>query len=664
VYRWIARFCAALVVWCATGSVAAAQSDAQRPLLHPLFTDHAVLQRGRPIEVWGWAAPRERVAVTLEDSRISGPLREPIARTRADASGAWRVSIRAHEGGGPYTLTVRTQSGGEQTISDLMIGDVYLCSGQSNMEFQTRYATNAYTVLGAASNDRIRLFNVARATAEAPQSLFASPHRWMTATSETVADFSAVCYFFGRDIEHAQHVPVGLINASWGGTIIEAWTSNRELRRIGGFEAALALIAQGRADPQGARAEFAQSMQAWQRAHDPGARESWSRADLDESDWRPIAPAGFWENSGEPALANFDGIVWYRTRFTLTAEQAARGGRLALGPADDIDAVYLNGAWIGGVQGWDVPRFYDAPPAALRAGENVLAIGVIDTGGGGGLWGPAEEKALTLAGGDVVPLNNAWRYRISAPLSETGAPPQSPWAIPNALSVLYNGMIAPLAPYGLRGVLWYQGEANAGAPAEYERLLPAMMHDWRGTFASPTLPFLIVQLANYGAPANAPQPNSWGAIRDVQRRVAAADPHAGMAVAIDIGDRFDIHPTQKQIVAERLARIARHRIYGEAIADSGPSPISAQRNGSDILVTFAHGPLLAYSASRPIAFEVCDAARACRFVDAAIEGANVRLNARGAQGAAFVRYCWGDAPICNLYNDADLPAAPFEMAIQ
>jgi sialate O-acetylesterase len=224
-------------------------------------------------------------------------------------------------------------------------------------------------------------------------------------------------------------------------------------------------------------------------------------------------------------------------------------------------------------------------------------------------------------------------------------------------------MIAPFAPYGLRGVLWYQGEANANDPDGYAQLMPAWMADWRRAFNAPDLPFFVVQLAAYGPPAaGAPSPNTWGRIRDVQRRVTDADPRAALAVAVDIGDRFDIHPSQKLIVAERLSLLARAMLYGESIETSGPTPTAARRAGGDLLVSFAHAPLIAYSAARPIAFELCDAARACRFVDATIEGAQIRLAGVRSQDA-FVRYCWGDSPICNLYNDDDLPAVPFEMAI-
>jgi sialate O-acetylesterase len=645
----IAAFAAAFSV-----SAAAMAQETSPPLLHPMFQDHAVLQRGAPIQVWGAAAPRARVSVTLGDTTRT---------VAANANGQWRASLPTRMAGGPYTLTARSGAA-TQTISDVMIGDVYLCSGQSNMEFQTRYATNAYTVINEASNPNIRLFNVTRMIGETPQRGFAAADHWSAATPESVADFSAICYFFGRNLQRAKDIPIGLIASSWGGTVIEAWMSMDALRRLGGFEQQLALIERNATDPAAARAEFTSVMQRWWNANDPGDRGGWYAPAFDDSAWGAIPASGFWEDSGIRELAGFDGIAWYRTEFTLTAAQAAQGGQFVLGPANNIDITYLNGVVVGGVSGPDQPRNYDVAPGALHEGRNVLAVGVLDTGGGGGLWGPANEKMLRLADGSTVPLSNAWRYHISATLLEVTSPPQAPWDGPNAYSVLYNGMIAPIAPYGLSGVLWHQGESNAGAPAAYARLLPGMMEDWRRAFAKPDLPFLIVQLANYGPPViSEPQRRTWGEIRDVQRRVVDADEHAGLAVSIDIGDRFDIHPTQKLIVADRLARIARGLIYGDAIVTSGPAPLTATRAGALVFVAFEHGPLRAYSSNRPMSFELCDAERACRFVDARIEGPSVQLS-DARPGDAFVRYCWGDGPICNLYNDEDLPAVPFELAIQ
>jgi sialate O-acetylesterase len=634
-----------------------AQAEAvAHPLLHPLFSAHAVLQRDRPLAVWGWAEAGATVSVQLDAGLPHS--------VRADPAGRWRLALPPLAAGGPHRLTARTGAR-TQTVSDLLAGDVYLCSGQSNMELQTRYATNAYTVLDEADSDQLRLFDVSRRVASAPQETLAATDGWALADAQSVGDFSAVCYFFGRNLQRSQGVPIGLIHPSWGGTPVEAWMSEGAFRTLGGYEAQLALAALAARDPAAAGARFAQMLQQWWSVNDPGGRAGWQAVDLDDRDWGTLAPGGPWEDAGEPDLASFDGIAWYRTELTLTAAQAALGGRLALGPADDVDITYLNGQVIGGVSGWDTPRDYAVRPGALRVGRNVLAAAVLDTGGDGGFWGPAAGRVLHLSDGTRVPLTQRWRYRISAPLDQTAAPPQPSWGGPNAYSALYNSMIAPLGPYGLRGVLWYQGESNAGAPEEYGRLLPGLFADWRRHFESPELEIYVVQLASYGPPVvDAPTRFSWGRIRDVQRRVVIADPHAGLVVSVDVGDRHDIHPTQKQVVGDRLARLARHRIYGEEIETSGPAPQAAVRSGDTVTVSFTHGPLRLYSGHRAIAFELCAADRACRFVDASVEG-GTRVRLAGARASdAFVRFCWGDGPICNLFNDDGLPAVPCELAIE
>ena len=628
--------------------------DVERPLMHPLFQDHAVLQRGEPIRVWGWARPGERVTLQLDGG--------PSHTARADSAGAWRVSLSPLGAGGPHTIAVRA---GERTqvVTDVLAGDVFVCSGQSNMEFPTRLATNSEALLREPSNPQIHLFNVSRRIAAEPRASFEASDHWVVDNPEAAGGFSAVCYLFGRALQRSQHIPIGLIHASWGGTPIEAWMSEAALRGAG-RAAELELAAAYARDPDAAEARFTEQMRQWWQERDIGFGERWDAPELDNQSWTPITPRGFWEDSGQPQLAHLDGIVWFRTAFTLSAAQAALSGQLELGPADDIDVTFLNGREVGGMAGWDTARSYAIAPGILREGRNVLAASVLDTGGGGGFWGPAEQKLLRLSDGTEISLAEPWQYRVSAPLSETGPPPRRPWGGANAYSVLFNGMVAPLRAYGARAVLWYQGESNADAPEAYGRLLPAMFGDWRTVLNNRNLEFYVVQLAGFGAPAiNEPTRDGWGRIRDVQRRVVAADEHAALAVSIDLGDRRDIHPTQKLALAERLARLARHRLYGENIEESGPLPEHATRDRGEIRLSFTHAPLVTHSAARPIGFELCTRQRACRFVDARVRGTQVLIETVTGEDA-FVRYCWGDSPICNLFNQDDLPAAPFELAIE
>jgi sialate O-acetylesterase len=445
--------------------------------------------------------------------------------------------------------------------------------------------------------------------------------------------------------------------------------SDAALRVIPAMSGALALRDLERSDPQAAQARAAAELATWWNENDPGSRADppWHAMNLDETGWAPITPEGFWETQRIARLSQFDGVVWYRTSFELTAQQAELGGRFALGPADDIDITYLPGAVIGGDNGWDTPRNYDVAPGAWRAGRNLLAAGVLDTGGGGGFWGPVAERNLTLSNGDVIPLAETWNYRVSTGMTGLRRPPVSPTGGPNAYTVLYNGMIAPLAPYNIKGVLWYQGESNANAADQYQGLLSAWMADWRRTFEAPDLAFFIVQLANFGQPAmGTPQDSSWATLREAQRRATDADPRAALAVIHDIGDRYDIHPTQKRIVALRLARAARAMLLGQDVVANGPTPRSAQNVEGVITIYFDNGPLIAYGDRNPIGFELCDAEYNCDFADANMVENRVLLGSRNisARDAAFVRFCWADAPVCNLYNRDDLPAVPFELRIE
>lgn len=618
--------------------------------MHALFQDHAVLQRDRPIRVWGQAEPAAQVDVALGG--------ESTAAT-ADASGRWQISLAPLPAGGPYEMTARSSTGRSETIRDVLIGDVWMCSGQSNIEMPVRLAAKPDIEIGASANPRIRMLSVHRFSSLSPSDGFGAPAEWSVAGPDTVKDFSAVCYFFGRELQKSLGVPVGLIGDYWGGSIAETWLSPDAARRLG-YDAPLSLLARYRSDPTGVKAVWLKRMEGWWRAHDPAM--SWSAPDADDSAWSEIVPSGWWESWGVPALASFDGIVWLRKHVSLTEEQAKGDAILSLGPVDDIDVTWVNGTLIGTSEGWDAKRVYTIPVGTLHAGDNVIAVGALDLGDGGGMWGPLAEKTLRLGDGAIVPLGTPWRYCISASLAQTGPAPHAPWLDVAGLTTLHNGMVAPLGPTALRGVVWYQGESNASDPREYARLLPALVADWRQGFGA-DLPFLIVQLPNYGPPASAPRESRWAEIREVQRLTAARDRHAGLVVTIDLGDRDNIHPADKQEVGQRLALAARRLVYGGNVVDAGPTPVSASRLRGTIAVRFAHAPLLVYGSNRPIGFELCDAAKICRFADATLAGDRVLLDAAHMHRPARVRFCWADSPICNLYNAAGLPAVPFEIAI-
>jgi sialate O-acetylesterase len=628
-----------------------APAFADEPLLHPMFQDHAVLQRDQPIRVWGNGEPGAQVVVTIAQRR---------AVTRVDRDGRWSTTIRRLSAGGPYDLDVRTH-GGRQTVHDVMVGDVFLCSGQSNMELQVSRTLNNGFEIASSANPNIRMIRINQDSAPAPIDTFLRPVQWEVASPETVGNWSAACYYFARELRRTIDVPMGLINASWGGSDIRAWTSTPALRRIGGLDAQLDLLDLKATNPSAGIARWGEIWEAWWgRTMATSARgDPWSPNY--HPDW-PTAPA-----AGDGWVvqehARFTGMVWHRTNVRLTPAQAAHAATLSLGVIDEGDHTWLNGTLVGATGDWNAHRRYPIEAGALRAGDNVVVVNVVNTSGQGGMRGPVSEIALELVNGEHIPLG-PWQYE-AVPAS-AGFPPRAPWEAITGLGTLYNGMLAPIGRYNLRAALWYQGETNAGEPETYEALLTGMMADWRERFGA-GLPFLIVQLPNFGARASGPTESGWARLRDAQRRAVTADAHAGLAVTIDLGDPNELHPPNKQDIGRRLARAARHVVYGEAIAPSGATVASAQRAGDEVVVTFANveGELITYGADGPIGFELCGAdAGSCRYANARLDGSRVHVSRAAMAQATRVRFCWADSPTCTLYDRSGLPVGPFELLVR
>jgi sialate O-acetylesterase len=625
------------------------------PLLYPLFQDHAVLQRDRPISVWGQAAAGEAVSVSLASSS---------ARARTDASGRWSALLPPISAGGPFVLTAQGSSGAHQSVHDVLIGDVFLCSGQSNMELDVLRAGDSRNEISNSANNSIRLLNIEHAVSPLPLLTFPNPVIWQIAAPETVPEWSATCFFFARELQKTIQVPIGLVQSAWGGANIRPFISATGLHELGGYDSGLGILRLYAKDQSAAQAAFAAQWEQWWRsksADRAGAEpwntgEGWQRAPLPLTDWR------FW---GLPELRDFKGLVWYRTTITLSAAQAKSAATLMLGPVNQVDETWINGRALGNTFGYGTDRSYAIAPGVLHAGDNVLVVNVLSDYGGGGLLASGAKRALQLASGDSIPLEGPWQYRIAP--AAVGYPPRAPWEPVGGLSTLYNAMIAPLGSYGLRGVLWYQGESNASEPQSYQVLLGALMADWRRQFGA-ELPFLIVQLPNYGPQTFTPVESGWAALREAQRLAVDRDPHAGLAVTIDIGESRNLHPTNKQDVGRRLARAARHVVYGEALAPSGPEAASATPTptAGQITVRFSdvEGRLVAYSHDSPIGFELCaEVQGSCRYADARIDGSRVLLTIPDGLSPTRVRYCWADSPICNLFDLAALPAGPFELQI-
>lgn len=636
-----------------TPPAAFAGPSPQQPqlLLHEIFQDHVVLQRDRPILVWGESSAGDRVSVSLEGKTVEAP---------ADAAGHWHAMLPAMRAGGPYVLIVHSQSGASQVVSDILVGDVFLCSGQSNMELPVSRSENAASETAASMNDRIRVLTVAHATS--PQSLahFQAPVAWTAAGPATIGDFSAACYYFARELQKSVLVPLGLIQSSWSGSRIEPWIGEQGLRKVGGFDSALDLLHLYASDSKAGNARLGEIWEHWWHAH--ASSTPWTESG---ADWREVPqPMRDWKTWGVPELDRHDGMVWFRRYITLTAAEAQGAATLMLGGIDKVDETWVNGKPIGNSFGYGTERPYELPAGTLRTGENSIVVNVSSSCCAAGMYGPPEHMMLRFAAGATVPLGGQWRYQFVP--ESMGFPPRAPWESVGGLTSIYNAMIAPLGSYGLRGVLWYQGESNAGEAAQYQALLTALMGDWRRQF-TPDLPYLIVELPNFGAIPTAPTASDWANLREAQRRAVLHDAHAALAVTIDVGDSRQLHPPDKQSVGLRLVRAARHLIYGEAATASGPVPRSATRDGTHVVVSFeaVEGMLEAYSSNRPIAFELCGAEQSsCRFVDATLQSDRVVLDASAVQNLKRVRFCWGDAPVCNLSDRSGLPAGPFEIAIQ
>lgn len=647
-----------MVAWTAAGAalvpaLAAAQTAA--PTFARIFGDHAVLQRDRPIPVWGHAAPGTTITVTLAGQSVS---------TKADRQGNWRVALPKQPAGRDYSLSVASHDG-TTTLNDIAIGDVYLCGGQSNMEFPTRQSTGAWGGLGGAGNTDLRFVNIEKDSEPTPQADLKTAVSWKVVTPDTVGDASAVCYYMARSLQQRYKIPVGFIASDWGGTTIQSWISPPALRNIPEYKAGVDTLALYASHPLQAQASEEKRVEAWWDAYDPQtqAQRAWIAPDYDDTAWPSIVPHGPWKDAGIPALAGFDGVVWFRTTVTLSADQAKSGSALQLGPIDTYDSAWINGVRVGGGTIPWVWRNYAIPAGVLKAGRNVIVLRVLGSPGGGGLTGQPGVRGVKLASGDTIPLEQSWRFRTGGRVSGPPIAP-SPWEIPTSLTTLYNGMIAPIAGYGIKLAAWYQGEANTGEADKYATLLPALIADWRAKFDQPDLPFLVVQLSSFGAASAVPVESGWPALRAVQGQVVRADPHAGLAVSVDVGDRGDVHPTQKTVVGERLARAARALAYGEAVTPGGPEAVSVERRGADLVINFRHvtGALRTYSADVAIGFQACEAAR-CRFVAGKPAGDTIVLAGANAPGVTRVRYAWEESAFVNLYDGDDLPAVPFEMAV-
>ncbi|MDR3329426.1 MAG: sialate O-acetylesterase [Prevotellaceae bacterium] len=612
--------------------------------LPKLIGDGMVLQRDAKLKLWGWADAKETVALSFNKKTY---------KTAANAEGYWEVSLPAQKAGGPYTMQINSI-----TVADILVGDVWVCSGQSNMVLPVRRVLDLYAdEVAAANNPQVRFFII-----EPLECVFTAPAEdvsggeWKAVTPENIQALSAAAYFFAQELYATYKIPVGLIQSAVGGSPVEAWLSE---------EALLAFPEHLNQAKQCAVAGYIDSVRSvegkrgheWQtrlNQQDKGIGE-WHKNGIDLAEWKPMDLPGYWADKGLGAL---NGVFWFRKSIAIPAALAAQEATLRLGCIVDADSIWVNGVFVGNTTYQYPPRIYRVPAGVLKSGDNTIAIRVVSNAGRGGF---VEDKPFRLIiGSETFDLAGKWRYRIGAVVP----PPPHATTFHYKPEGLYNAMIAPLISYAIKGVIWYQGESNTERVKEYAALFPALIADWRSKWSNPTMPFLYVQLASFMTPDAYPQESRWADLREVQRQTLTRVPHTGMAVIIDIGEWNDIHPLNKKDVGRRLALQARRVAYGDdaKVVASGPAYESASLRGDSLVLSFSNtGSGIATAADEPLrGFAVSEDGKRFVWANARVEGSTVVVWSDAVKRPTVARYAWGNNPQgANLRSIEGLPASPF-----
>ncbi|RCR65532.1 sialate O-acetylesterase [Larkinella punicea] len=611
-----------------------------------IFGSHMVLQRRKPVPVWGWSDPNEKITVQFNNQTKT---------TKADKSGKWVIRLDPTEAGGPFALSVAGKKN-TVTFDDVLVGEVWICSGQSNMEWAVKSSTNALQEIQEANYPLIRHFKV-------PHDLSLSPKddvlggEWQPATPETVGNFTAVGYFFARELlKELNNVPIGLLNTSWGGTQSESWTSREAMDSFEEFKPVVATMPKTLEEFASKRLEQLQNQVKSVQGELPGTADvqQWSGADFNDTNWQTLRLPDLFDRK---AIPGFDGVVWFRREITVPAELAGKEMTLMLGPVFDADETYLNGVKVGNTTQTGQARTYSVPGGTLKPGRNVIAVRVDDQNGTGGFTAKEDQFKLSGAGREIS-LVGDWKYRIADYN-------RNPVLVnPNMTgTILYNAMINPLIPYAIQGAIWYQGESNAGRAYQYRKTFPLMITDWRTRWGQGDFPFLFVQLASFNAANGTSATGStWGELREAQTMTLAL-PNTGMAVTSDIGESKDIHPKNKQDVGKRLALNALKTVYGQDRVYSGPVFKAMEVTGNKAVLTFDHvgGGLQSSDKYGYLkGFEVAGADQKFHWAKAEIQGDKVIVSSSEVATPVSVHYGWADDNgEVNLYNKEGLPAVPF-----
>ncbi|MBO9674396.1 MAG: 9-O-acetylesterase [Sphingobacteriaceae bacterium] len=622
-------------------------------LLPSVFSDNMVLQQKTNAAIWGKATAGKAVKITVSWNKINyGAI--------ADAGGNWKIKVATPAYGGPYSITI---SDGEiLVLNNVLIGDVWICSGQSNMEMPLAgwgKILNSEKEIANAKFPEIRLLQAEHVTSNFPlNDAKVANGGWQECSPKYIAEFSSTAYFFAREVYEKTKIPIGLIHTSWGGTIAEAWTSAETLKKMADFSAAVDKVQKLATNPSSV--SYEEKLQNWIKItseKDSGYQSGEAKwASTETADWKSMTLPALWENAG---LTNLDGIVWFTKKVNIPENWKTNGVKLNLGTIDDNDITFVNGVKVGETVGYNVGRTYTIPANLLKAGENTITVRVFDSGGGGGLYGDAKELSLTNNTIEKISLAGDWKYKIGLDFKNIEAKPYEENG-PNRPTVLYNAMIHPYQQFSIKGAIWYQGEANADRAYQYRELFPAMIKDWRQKWAQGDFPFYFVQLANFMQVDNEPTESAWAELREAQQKTLAL-PNTGMATIIDIGDAKDIHPKNKQEVGRRLALIALAKTYGLKINYSGPVYQSSKIEGKHILLTFGNSQngLKTADGGALTGFAIAGADKKFYWAKASIKGNQIMVSSDQVPNPVAVRYAWGNNPACNLVSNDGLPASPF-----
>ena len=613
-----------------------------QPFVSPIFGDNMVLQRGKANTIWGWSEPGDHIQVQIG---------EQAASAIAGADRRWQVTIQPPPAGGPFTIKIT----GHETVElhNVLVGDVWLCGGQSNMGLPLQFARNGAEDVKTANYPEIRFFSVEGHPAYLHSDVIAGS--WKAVSPETAGRLSAVGFYFARKVQNEIHVPIGMVVDALGGTPAESWTSAEALRPLHDFDIPLAELQ--RLASEGAL-EYGNYVMHWYDRYDIGLKGNWAAPDLDDSSWTPVDIPGGFKELGVPETP---ALAWFRREIVLPDKLPAGMPLLFLGSIERMDTVYINGRSVGASAWVENPRVYPLFGAVLKPGKNVIVIRVLKTKPDGGFLGKPEELHLTLGDKTSIPLAGKWKGKLSL----DARPPQPlPIAYENwpvMPAVLYEGMLKPIAPLAITGALWYQGEQNSPRGFQYRRILPAMIADWRKLFAQGDFPFYIVSLPAFKPRSATPvDGDEWTETRESQALTAASVPNSCLAVTIDTGDADNIHAKDKQPVGERLALCALANQYRKKVVASGPTLKSVDRHSGSIRLHFAHtdGGLVV-KGTKLEEFAIAGEDRKWVWADAQIKGKTIIVSSPSVPNPKEVRYAWQSNPAATLFNGAGLPAGPF-----